>query len=153
MGDFNAFTLYIYGDKFAFEGVNGETGTYFDEMKAISDKPFAMLETGWSTSPMLKSSEEKQVEYIDEVFDILEEKKDRIEFLGWFDSNDVAEESCAEIAESFISPSMGENITENEYWAYFEEFICTLGLKDVNNKPKLGWNEWITRSREYAGID
>ena len=153
VGDFNAFTLYIYGDKFAFDGVIGNTGTYFDEIEAISDKPFAMIETGWSTSPMLKSSEERQVEYIDEVFDILEEKKDRIEFLGWFDSNDVGEENCEEIAESFISPEMGENITENEYWTYFEEFICTLGLKDVNNKPKSGWNEWIKRSKEHAGVD
>jgi|GEM_PF-1186473 len=153
VGDFNAFTLYIYGDKFAFDGVINNTKTYFDGIEEISDKPFAMVETGWSTSPMLKSSEEKQVEYIDEVFDILEEKKDKMEFFGWFDSNDVAEENCEEIAESFISESMGEDIKENEYWAYFEEFICTLGLRDVDNNPKLGWDEWISKSREYTGID
>ena len=152
VGDFNAFTLYIYGPGFMFDRNVGEAREFFDEMDAISSKPFVVTETGWSTSPMLGSDEETQAEYVEEVFSILEEKKDRIEFLAWFDSNDIPDETCGLVAESFILEEQKEFV-ESETMEYFEEFICNLGLRTVDNEPKPGWFEWVERSREYTGLD
>lgn len=153
IGDFNAFTLYIHGENYAFNRDVNDADELFDEIDAVSDKPYIVTETGWSTSSMLKSGEEKQAEYVDKVFEILEEKDDRMEMLAYFCSNDINEEECGKSAESFISESMGEDIKETVYWTYFEEFICTLGLKDVENEPKEGWDEWIKKTKEYTGVD
>jgi len=152
VGDFNAFTLYIYNENFAFNTDMDEVPEYFDEMDEISEKPFAVVETGWSTSALLESSEEKQAEYVDEVFSILEEKKDRIEFLTWFGTNDIPDETCGLIAESFITEDI-EHVKGTEYMKYFEAFICTEGLRTIENEPKPGWNEWIKKTKEYTGIE
>ncbi len=148
VGDFNAFTLYIHGDKFAFNRSVEEAQEYFDGIDSVSPKPWAMTETGWSSSETLHSSEEKQAEYVEEVYSILEEKKGRVLFLTWFDSHDVGS-GCEEAAESFITEGM---TVDAEYLDYFEEFICTQGLRTADDEPKLGWGEWVEQNSEYAGV-
>ena len=152
VGDFNAFTLYIYNENFAFNTDIDDVSVYFDEMDEISEKPFAVVETGWSTSSLLESSEAKQAEYVDKVFSILEEKKDRIEFLTWFGTNDIPDETCELVAESFITEDI-EHVKGTEYMKYFESFICTEGLRTTEDEPKLGWYEWENKTKEYTGID
>jgi len=152
IGDFNAFTLYVHGENYAFNRDVDDADGFFDEIEDISDKPYIITETGWSTSSMLKSDEEKQAEYVGKTFEIFKEKDDRMEMFAYFCSNDISEKECGNAAESFISESMGDDIKETTYWAYFEEFICTLGLKDVDNNAKQGWNEWIKETKEYTGV-
>ena len=144
IGDFNGFTVYVHQDKYYFNGSMDDVKPYFDEIDGISgDKPYAFTETGWSSSSTLGSSEEMQSEYVGEVFSILKERKNRVEFFTWYMSHDISDSFCSEVAEGFITEDIEFLLDNQEYMQNFEDFICTQGLRTADDEPKLAWNTWI----------
>ncbi|MFQ5892621.1 MAG: hypothetical protein ACE5HW_07495, partial [Candidatus Methanofastidiosia archaeon] len=151
IGDLTFFTLYISDEEFDFSGDIENVEKYFRGMMKISDgKKIAIVETSQSSSEILSSSEEKQALYVKEIFRILKENKNRIEFLMWLTLHDGKPEDCRKSAEFFVRdhPEFLENV---KGMARFKEFMCFLGLRNSDGSPKLAWNEWLKQVEDYYG--
>jgi len=135
--DILGYTTYGHEANFSF----GNLSRGIDYLYAIEDvvpgKDFAIVEAGWSTSPMLDSSEDLQEEYAETFFEYLEDTD--AEFVNWFSLHDGVD--CRKVAESFLT-HMPEMMEDEEFMEFFEEFICTLGIKHSDGTPKRAWSVW-----------
>lgn len=115
-----------------------ETERLFDEMSIIADrmgKKFAISETAWS-SEGYGGSEEKQVEYIKNLFSAYKKHKNRMEYLGLFNIYDFTAEDNKAILSDF-------KITDKE----FLKWTSTLGLAHNNGKAKQVWHTFLEEMR------
>jgi hypothetical protein len=146
-GDAIAYTLYLYNDGFSFTRDPAELGGYLDRMLALAgDTPVAIVETGWNTAPELDSSEEKQAEYIQQIFVELAERSDQIQFLTWFMLHDWTRDECYEQGRTFFPPGVELEADEMETFAIF---LCDLGLRRSDGTPKLGWEAWMEEAKKW----
>lgn len=149
-GDMVFFTFYPHGENFSFGGNPREVEEYFTAMFDLAgNKKIAVVETSWSSSLMLESSEEKQAEYIQEIFRILKENKSRIEFLMWITLHDSTPEECRKAAEFFVTDVDDEFLVNAEGMARFSDFMCHMGLRRSDGTPKPAWYEWLSQVDSY----
>ncbi len=149
-GDMVFFTFYPHGENFSFGGNPREVEEYFTAMFDLAgSKKIAVVETSWSSSLMLESSEEKQAEYIQEIFRILKENKSRIEFLMWITLHDSTPEECRKAAEFFVTDVDDEFLVNTEGMARFSDFMCHMGLRRSDGTPKPAWYEWLSQVDSY----
>ena len=149
-GDMVFFTFYPHGDRFSFVGDPHHIEHYFAAMVDLAgSKKIAVVETSWSSSLMLESSEEKQVEYIKEVFRILKENRSKIEFLMWINLHDSIPEECRKAAEFFVVGVDDEFLENTEGMARFSDFMCFLGLRRSDSTPKPAWYTWMEQVEAY----
>ena len=139
--DIIGYTCHGYHDLFIYDNVSiGKQ--YLDALETVvPGKPFAVVETGWSSSPMLNSSEDLQAEFAEAYFDYL--KSTDAEFVVWLTMHDG--DDCTENAESFLIdlPEVKEN---PEFMEAFKEYMCKLGLKQNDGTPKKSWEVWQNRT-------
>jgi hypothetical protein len=149
LGDFDAFTLYVYSPGFLFDKDPSEMITYLEEIEELTgNRSYAIEEYGWNPSPQLEGNEEDQALAVDYFFNYLESAPDRLEFMNYFMLHDGTHEECVEQAKSFFLPD--DPIIENEkYMDPFVDFICYLGLIKTDGTPRPAWNTWVNRSSEY----
>ncbi len=151
-GDMVFFTFYPIGEYFSFGGDPEEVEHYFTSMIDLSGgKKIAVVETSWSSSPVLESSEEKQRKYVKEVFRLLKENKDKIEFLMWIPLHDSTPEECRKSVEFFVAGVYDEILEDENIMTRFSEYFCTLGLIRVDGTPKPAWYEWLEQVDAYLG--
>jgi len=149
-GDMVFFTFYPMGGNFSFGGNPHTVDSFFDAMFDLAgDKKIAVVETSWSSSPSLESSEEKQAVYVENLFRILKEHKSRIEFLMWINLHDSTSQECRKAAEFFITGVDDEFLKNTEGMARFSEFMCFLGLQKSDGTPKLAWYTWMEQVKAY----
>lgn len=149
MGDFLPFTLYIYGDGFRFDRGVDELGGYIERMSAFAgEKPYAIVELGWSTSPALGASQDDQVAFIQELFSLLPQNRSRILYLSWFSLHDGLPENCHQAALSFI-PHLPALAEDEAFMSSFVDFLCYLGLRESDSTPKPGWDAWQGGAARY----
>lgn len=149
IGDFDAFTLYIYNQGFVFDREPIEIYKHLQEIEKLTgDRKFALEEVGWNAYSGLGGTEEDQRRAVSYFFDYLENAPERLEFLTWFILHDGTEKGCMESAKTFIEP--GDPMLENdEVMNDFSDFICYLGLIKSDGTPRAGWYEFMERAREY----
>lgn len=132
-----AYTSYGYHDLFEFDNVSIGINYLNDIKNVVSGKPFVIVETGWSSSSLLKSNEDKQAQYAEAFFNYINSSD--AEFVTWFTYHDGA--NCTEGAKSFLTHV--PEITKNQsFMNVFTEYLCTLGLKKNDGTPKKAWNVW-----------
>jgi hypothetical protein len=150
LGDFDAFTMYVYNLGFKFDRNPKDIYEYLKGVEELTgDRPFALEEVGWNTYQGLQGTQEDQRQAVGYFFDYLEGAPERLEFLTWFTLHDGTEEDCLKQAKSFIEP--GDPILENrEFMEPFTDFICHLGLIQSDGTPKPGWNEFVKRGHRYG---
>ncbi|MEJ2747689.1 MAG: hypothetical protein P8183_07235 [Anaerolineae bacterium] len=120
-----------------------------DEMTAVSgDTLFMIVENGWATAVSLGSSEEKQADYITATYAALAEHRTEFGRHLWYGMHDGTPERCAEAALSFV-PEGFDTAAAGESWHFFEDYLCTLGLKNNDGTPKLGWQTFQTETDSY----
>ncbi len=151
-GDMVFYTFYAQGDNFSFGGDPHSVEKYFTEMFNLAGgKKIAVVETSWSSSRLLESSEEKQAEYVKEVFKILKKNKDKIEFLMWITLHDSTLEECRKSAEFFVKGVYDDILKDAEVMARFSEFMCCMGLRRTDGTPKPAWYTWLEEVKTYYG--
>lgn len=150
IGDFDAFTLYIYSPGFVFDREPVEIYEHLQEIEKLTGKrKFALEEVGWNAYGGLKGNEEDQRKAVAYFFDYLEKAPERLEFMNWFILHDGSDKNCMESAKTFIEP--GDPLLENDkFMRDFSDFICYLGLIRPDGTARAGWYEFIERARGYA---
>lgn len=149
-GDMVFYTLYPTGDAFSFGERVEDTTAYFDAMITLAGtRKIAVVETSWSSSPTLESSEEAQAQYITKLFEILTQNRDRIEFLMWITLHDSTPEECRESAAFFVTGVNEEILLDENTMERFADFMCYLGLRRTDGTPKPSWYQWLTQAEAY----
>jgi hypothetical protein len=150
-GDMVFYTYYPTEETFSFGGNPETSEQYFEAMINLAEgRKIAIVETSWSSSDMLESSEERQTEYVREVFRILKKNRDEIEFLMWINLHDSTPEECRKAAEFFVTGVNNEALRDNEIMTRFSEFMCFLGLRRTDGTPKPAWHAWLEEVEAYG---
>jgi hypothetical protein len=122
---------YLYGD--VSRGLK-----YLNEVRdVVPGKPYAIIETAWSSSALLDSSEDKQAEYVRDFFSFV--NAGNAEFVIWFGLHDQPD--CSEAAKIHLEPVPYLQV-DDAYVKAFEEFMCSPGLKNPDDSPKKAWYIW-----------
>lgn len=115
-------------------------------IELVPDKKIALFEISWSTSEFVGGNEGNQTQFIENTFDFYKENESKIEFLTWYRLYDRPQGSCEinpQQVESKISVGGGGGMGSSEFVALrLGEYVCSAGLLDKNDNPKLGWNKF-----------
>ena len=139
--DIVVFTIHSYEGQFDYSNVSRG----LMQLKAANaffpsaSKRYAIIENGWSSSPMLGSSEAKQAQFARDFFSFLDSPDTRAEFVTWFGLYEWS--NCTQSAETFLAPIPKES-RDPVFVQRFEEFMCSLGLKRHDGTPKEAFNVW-----------
>jgi hypothetical protein len=147
VGDFDGFTLYVMGANLTFDRAPREVFESLQEMARVTgNRPFAVEEVGWSAWPGLGGTEASQRAAVDAVFDFLEQAPERLLFLNWFNLHDGRRQDCERIARTFVKA--GDAMSRNAgAMQRFSDYLCYLGLRTNDGKPRPAWDEWTRRAR------
>ena len=141
VGDFDGFTLYVYGDNFAHNKTPRRVLNELREIEALTgNRQYAIEELGWTTSKMLSGSECNQRRAVKYAFQFVNQADARLEFLTWFNLHDGQKPTCDQMARSFFPPGSDPDPDD---LALFSEFLCNFGLRRNDGTPKLAWDEWV----------
>ncbi|MBD3389567.1 hypothetical protein GF415_01275 [Candidatus Micrarchaeota archaeon] len=141
--DLIGYTVHPYEGSYNYSNVSRGM-EYLEEVpEVVPGKPYAILETGWSSSEFLGSSEEKQNQFLEDFFSYYE--RTDAEFVIWFSLHEWSD--CTEAAAPYVEdfPEVQEN---EEYMERFREYLCSLGLKNPDGTPKKSWATWQEYTEE-----
>lgn len=102
-------------------------------IELAKSKPLILQEVGYPTSSVLKSSEQKQADFIANVYATWATNNSNIPFLNFFLMHDLTSQMCNTLTRDYGLP--GE--------VNFKEFLCSLGFRQANGRPKLGWDAFV----------
>jgi len=149
LGDFLPVTLYLYDPGFKFTRDPAELEGYMDRILDLAgDKLVAFTEIGWNTAESLGGNQADQARFLSEAFRLLNENRDRIEFLAWFDLHDNKLENSSEAALTFLTdrPDLSQ---DEEFMLIFVDFLTYLGLKENDGTPKEAWLVFQQEAKQY----
>ncbi len=95
--------------------VNSDLGNI---LMRFPKKPFYLMEIGYPSSPFCNSSDEKQAEFVRQVFQVWDRYGDRIPFVSFTWLSDLSESSVHKYSDYYGSQDIK-----------FKEFLRTLGLR------------------------
>jgi hypothetical protein len=99
-----------------------------------------LQEVGYPSSAILSSSEQKQAQFVTQVFRAWKANANRIPFLNFFLLHDLPTQMCAELAKYYGLPSDRN----------FQSFLCSLGLRHSDGRPKLAWTSLMDAVRKVG---
>jgi hypothetical protein len=134
--DLIGYTIYPDDGNFHFTDPSDSLEELQQLGKLVPERPFAIVETSWNTSALLSSSDEKQVVYVEKLFQF--RKTGEAEFINWFTYSDGAD--CRKIAGAFI-PGIEPPLT-------FQHFLCYDGLYKNDGTPKPAVARWKALLKE-----
>ena len=140
--DLIGYTVHPYEEEYSYKNVSRGLEALQDVKNVVPGKPYAIVETGWSSSPLLESSEDKQVEFLNDFFSFYESSD--AEFVIWFSLHEFSD--CSEFAEKHLSELDYE--MDEGYVERFEEFMCSSGLKKTDGTPTKAWGVWQEHIKE-----
>jgi hypothetical protein len=140
LGDFLPLTLYIYSRPgFVFDQDPTELEGYFNRILELAgDTPVALVEIGWNTAESLGGNQEDQAAFVREVFRLLDQHSEQIQYIAWFELHDTLPENSRQAALTFI-PEGSQLLDDEEFMAEFVDFINYLGLFESDGTPKEAW--------------
>lgn len=97
-------------------------------VKLYPDKPIVFYQAGYPSSERLESSEERQAEFVAEIFRAWDRHADRVPMIDFTWLHDASDESVRGF-EEFYGLSGGS----------FREFLATLGLRTYDGRAKLAY--------------
>ena len=135
--DILGYTVHPYEGDFIYSDVSRGL-KYLNEVRdVVPGKPYAIIETGWSSSSLLNSDEDRQAEFVNDFFSFVE--NGGAEFVTWFSLHDQGD--CSEAARIHLDATPHLQLDE-AYIEAFEEFMCSPGLKNSDGSPKEAWYTW-----------
>jgi hypothetical protein len=147
VGDYDGFTLYVYRGRFRFDRPAQDVADALEQIARLTGaREFAVDEIGWSASPALGGSEVSQRDAVAAAFDFLDRAPGRLLFMNWFGLHDGRRHDCDRIARTFVKP--GDAMSgDADAMRVFSDYLCNLGLRANDGKPRAAWNEWVRRAR------
>lgn len=142
--DIVGYTVHPHEENFSYRNVSRGLEYLSEVPSVVPGKPFGILETCWSSSPMLDSSEEKQAEFVHDFFSFIETSG--AEFVIWFSLHNQGD--CSEAAQIHLAPHADLQADE-AYVKVFEEFMCSPGLYYSDGTPKKAIEVW----KDYMSIE
>ncbi len=140
--DIVGYTVHPHEENFSYKNVSRGL-QYLNEVKdVVPDKPYGIIETCWSSSPLLDSSEDLQAEFVHDFFSYVE--TGGAEFVIWFSLHD--QDDCTQAAQTHLEP-FPELQVDEAYVKVFEEFMCSPGLLYSDGTPKKALEVW----KQYTG--
>jgi len=103
-------------------------------------RPLILQEVGYPSSAILSSSDQKQAQFVTQVFRAWKANGNRIPFLNFFLLHDLPTQSCIELAKYYGLPSDRN----------FQSFLCSLGLRQSDGRPKLAWTSLMDAVRKVG---
>jgi len=134
--DIIGYTVHPYEGDFLYGNVSRGLEYLNEVADVVPDKPYAIIETGWSSSELLDSNEDKQVEFVRDFFTFVD--AGGAEFVIWFSLHDQGD--CSEAAKIHLEAAPTQ--MDEAYVEAFEEFMCSPGLKYSDGSPKQAWHIW-----------
>lgn len=123
-------------------------------LELVPEKKIALFEISWSTSDFVGGNQANQTGFIENTFDFYKENESRIEFLTWYRLYDRPQGSCEidpTLVEGTVSIGGGGGLGSSEFVALrLGEYVCSAGLLDVDDKPKLGWNKFLNEIKSLS---
>jgi hypothetical protein len=114
----------------------------FPRMLALAgQRPVILQEVGYPSSLTLGSSESQQAEFVSSVFQSWGLAGSGIPFLNYFLLHDVTDSACDQFATYYGAPSDQS----------LHQFLCSVGLREADGTPKLGWQAFVD-SASQAGF-
>ncbi len=152
LGDFLPLTLYIYSPGFVFDRAPEELEGYLGRILTLADdKPIAIVETGWNTAESLSGSQADQEVYLREVFRLLAENREQVEFISWFCLHDSQLENSRKAAQTFLPPD-SPLLHDEAYLRDFVDFLNYFGLRENDGTPKQAWFAFQEEASAYLEI-
>jgi hypothetical protein len=102
-------------------------------------RPLILQEVGYPTSALLGSSEQKQADFIANVYEAWHAAGGHIPFLNFFLMHDFTPAMC----DGF---EMYYGLPHNRN---FYEFLCTLGLRRADGTTKRGWQVFVDGAADF----
>ncbi len=151
-GDFLAYTYYPHEPGFRYDIATDGFDAVLERMISVSgDKPFIVVENGFSSSPALGSNEDRQAQYVRDSFDALNAHRQEFNWHIWFSFHDSLPQACSDLAMSFFPYDPDPADAGLSAWNTFEEFLCTLGLRRNDGTPKQAWRALVEELATYQG--
>lgn len=148
-GDFLAYTYYPHDPGFRYDvEVTRFERALKDMIHLSGDTPFIIVENGFSSAPSLGSDEAHQAEYVRAVFDALAEHREAFGMHVWLSLHDGVPDQCDAIAETFVPPGVDLRADEAG-WQAFVDYICYLGLRTNDGRPKAAWEAFVEGLTAY----
>jgi hypothetical protein len=135
--DIIGYTVHPHLENFSYRDISRGLEYLNEVPDVVPDEPFAIIETCWSSSVLLESSEELQAEFVHDFFSFVD--SGGAEFVIWFSLNDQCD--CSEAARTHLEP-LPDLMEDAQYVRFFEEFMCSPGLKFADGSPKKAWHIW-----------
>lgn len=135
--DIIGYTVHPHQENFSYRDISRGLEYLNEVPDVVPDKPFAIIETCWSSSALLESSQELQAEFVHDFFSFVD--SGGAEFVIWFSLNDQCD--CSEAARTHLEP-VPYLMEDEQYVRFFEEFMCSPGLKNSDGSPKKAWYIW-----------
>jgi hypothetical protein len=149
-GDFLAYTYYPHEPGFRYDvATDGFNAVLESMLQASEEVPFIVVENGFSSSPDLGSDEGRQARYIRDSFSALTTHRSDFNWHVWFSFHDMSPRACNELALSFVPGA--SNDMDTSAWNDFEEYLCSLGLKNNDGSPKQAWDVLLAELSRYQG--
>jgi len=146
--DFMGYTIYIYGENFDFSGNVSAIQPFFDSMinqSAVLGKPFGIVEIGENSNTSLGSSFQHQADFIDFIYQFLNNEHKNIIFMSYYIMYDFTWDECSTLAAEFY-PGYNES---SIVYINFIAFLCGIGLYSADGSPKLGWEAFSNSVDQY----
>jgi hypothetical protein len=122
-------TYYPLGERFKVRPPASARTDLNRMVQLAKGRPLLMQEVGYPTASELSSSEAAQADFVSAVFAAWKEMGAAIPFLNYFLMHDVSQAECNNFAQYY--GLAGD--------ANFKAYLCTLGLRQRDGRPKLGW--------------
>ena len=135
--DVVGYTVHPHEKNFSYKNVSRGLEALREVKDVVPDKPYCIVETCWSSSSLLDSSEEKQAQFVHDFFNYVE--TGGAEFVIWFGLHD--QNDCTQAARTHLEP-FPELQADEDYVRIFEEFMCSPGLLYSDGTPKKALGIW-----------
>jgi hypothetical protein len=107
----------------------------FDRVvQRLGSKPICFQEVGYPTSNLLNSSDEKQRQFVVEVFRAWDRYATQVRFVGWLWLTDLSQQQTDDLVRYY-------SLSGSSFATQFGEFLRTLGLRTYSGQAKPGFTE------------
>ncbi|MDR3691011.1 MAG: hypothetical protein P4L46_16650 [Fimbriimonas sp.] len=136
--DLVSMTYYPLGSNFAVLPVD-DVGKHIAKMVAFAgSRKLFIQEAGFPASPLLGSSDEKQVKFVDALFDAMVKHRDRLIGVCYF--------LLVDLNDKLVDSLVGYYGLQSDT---FRAYLSTLGLKKQDGAPRPSWEEFKKRATGY----
>ncbi len=126
-------TYYPLGDNFVVREPDAPLADLPRMVTLAQGRPLILQEVGYPAAARLDSSDEKQATFVRNVYAAWSRVGGAIPFLNFFLEHDIPQQQCDSFSRYYGLPG-----NQN-----FGAFLCSLGLRRVDGRPKAGWQAFV----------